>query len=54
MELLHILVANDTKALGWSTLLNQHINVDWKVNPKTDSRMFSSFDQDLLTAMGTE
>jgi gamma-glutamyl hydrolase len=22
MELLHILVANDTKALGWSTLLN--------------------------------
>ncbi len=26
LELLHILVANDTKALGWSTLINEHVN----------------------------
>eukprot|EP00347_Sterkiella_histriomuscorum_P022934 403336597 len=53
-ELLHMLIANDPQALGWSDLENQNVNTDFLINPKSDSRLFSQFDDSLITALKTQ
>ena len=52
LELLHILVANDTKALGWSTLINEHVNTRFlDEDPQRNSKMFKQFDKTTIQAM---
>lgn len=55
LELLHILVANNTDALGYSTLENATVNTRFvDANPRTVSRLYSRFPEDALEAMETE
>jgi gamma-glutamyl hydrolase len=54
-ELLHILVANNTYALGWSTLENAHVNTNFLVDdPTKDSRMYSQFGHMAIDEMANE
>lgn len=50
IELLHILVANDTDALGWSEFENQLANTTFT---EVSSRLFSSFSPPVLESMRT-
>ncbi|TNV83488.1 hypothetical protein FGO68_gene1624 [Halteria grandinella] len=55
LELLHILVANNTDALGWSTLENATVNTRFvDANPQKESRLYSLFPESALEAMETE
>lgn len=54
LELLHILVANNTNALGWSLLENAHVSTSFTVaDPAKESRLFSGFAPSLIHAMET-
>ena len=52
---MHILVANNTRALGWSLLENAHVSTNFTVaDPTSDSRLFSGFSQEVIAAMETK
>ena len=46
-----MLIADDYHALGWSELENVNENIKFRVNPKNESKMYSSFNKDLITAL---
>lgn len=49
---MHILVANNTNALGWSFLENAHINTKFlDQKPQEASRLFSDFPEKVIRAM---
>ena len=52
-ELLHMLVANDSKALGWSSAENLNLNTEFRV-AKTESRMLNYFDSVIIDAMASQ
>ena len=52
-ELLHMLVANDSKALGWSQAENLNLNTYFRV-AHTESRMLAYFDSVIIEAMSSQ
>lgn len=49
-----MLVADNPAAFGDSEYENKNLNTNFKVNPKTESKMLSTFDDDILDAMANQ